>query len=71
MAISRSTRLFYSGCFAMAKKKKTVKLTKKSLTICKECGRPKIKDERIVTEDRMGLIDENLFPHKTEGVKLS
>jgi hypothetical protein len=52
-------------------KKKTVKLNKKMFTICPTCGRPKIKDERLVTEERLGLIDENLPPHKTEGIKLS
>lgn len=55
----------------MTKKKKTIKFNKKNLTICKDCGKPKLKDERIITEDRMGLIDENLPPHRTEGVKLS
>ena len=52
-------------------RKKIVKLTKKILDTCPHCGKPKIKDERVITEDRMGLIDENLPPHKTEGVKLS
>lgn len=52
-------------------RKKIIKLTKKSLEKCPHCGKPKYKDETVVTEDRMGLIDENLFPHKTEGVKLS
>jgi len=41
-------------------RKKIVKFSKKNLTICKKCGKPKIKDERIVTPDRMGLVDENL-----------
>jgi len=39
-------------------KKKIVKLTKKSLTICPSCGKPKAKDERIVTTDRMHYINE-------------
>ena len=51
-------------------KKKTIKFDKKNLTICPTCGKHKLKDERIVTEDRMGLIDENLPPHRTEGVTL-
>jgi len=51
-------------------RKKTVKLTKKNLTICPECGRPKLKDERIVSDERMALVDENLPPHRTEGLKL-
>ena len=52
------------------RKKKIIKLTKKSLEKCPHCGKPKYKDETVVTEDRMGLIDENLPPHRTEGVIL-
>lgn len=52
-------------------KKKIVKFNKKNLTICPDCGKPKIKDERIVTLDRMGLVDENLEPHKADWIPLS
>lgn len=52
-------------------KKKTIKFNKKNLTKCTECGRPKIMDERIVTPDRMGLVDENLEPHKADRIPLS
>jgi hypothetical protein len=51
-------------------RKKTVKLTKKNLTICPDCGRPKVKDERVVSDERAALIDENLEPHKMEGLTL-
>lgn len=51
-------------------KKKTVKLNKKDLTVCSHCGRPKVKDERIVSDERAALIDENLDPHKMEGLTL-
>lgn len=51
-------------------KKKIVKLTKKSLTTCKECGRPKLKDERVVSSERMGLVDENLEPHRADWIPL-
>ena len=51
-------------------KKKIVKFNKKSLTICPSCGKPKIKDERIVTLDRMGLVDENLEQHKADWIPL-
>ena len=52
-------------------KRKTIKFNKKNLTICKDCGKPKIKDERIVTPERMGLVDENLEPHKADRIPLS
>jgi len=39
-------------------KKKTVKLTKKTLDTCPECGRKKLKDETIVTPERMQLIND-------------
>jgi hypothetical protein len=51
-------------------KKKTIKLTKRVLTTCSECGRPKFKDDRRISEEQMALIDENLPPHKTEGITL-
>ena len=51
-------------------KKKVIKFNKKILDVCPHCGKPKVKDERLVTEDRMGLIDENLFPYRTEGTIL-
>jgi len=51
-------------------RKKTVRFNKKLLTKCSECGRPKLKDNRIVTDEQMALIDENLPPHKTEGITL-
>ena len=52
-------------------RKKIVKLTKKILDTCPHCGKPKVKDERIVTLDRMGLVDENLEPHKADWIPLS
>lgn len=52
------------------RKKKIVKFSDKNLTICKDCGKPKIKDERIVTLERMGLVDENLEPHKADWIPL-
>ena len=51
-------------------RKKTVRFNKKLLTKCSECGRPKLKDDRRISEEQMALIDENLPPHKTEGLKL-
>ena len=42
----------------MPAKKKTVKLTKKVLHECPTCGRKKLKDETLVTNDRMQLINE-------------
>jgi hypothetical protein len=51
-------------------RKKTVKLTKKNLTICPDCGRPKVKDERVVTEERLALVNENVSDHDLEGVPL-
>lgn len=39
-------------------KKKTVKLTKKALETCPHCGRKKAKNEALVTNDRMQLINE-------------
>ena len=54
----------------MTKKKKTIKFNKKNLTICPDCGRPKIKDERIVSQERMGLVDENLEPHVADRIPL-
>jgi len=39
-------------------KKKTVKLTKKALDTCPHCGRKKIKDESIITGERMQVINE-------------
>lgn len=39
-------------------KKKTVKLTKKVLETCPHCGRKKIKDESIITGERMQVINE-------------
>ena len=51
-------------------KKKTIKFNKKNLTICKEGGKPKIKYERIVSLERMGLVDENLEPHKADWIPL-
>ena len=39
-------------------KNKVVKFDKKNLTICPSCGKPKTKDERIVTADRMNYINE-------------
>ena len=51
-------------------RKKTVRFNKKMLTKCSECGRPKLKDNRIVTDEQMALIDENLPPHKTERLNL-
>jgi|DEB19_MinimDraft_3_1074340.scaffolds.fasta_scaffold00424_16 hypothetical protein len=39
-------------------KKKIVKLTKKILEPCPHCGRPKAKDETIVTPERMQLIND-------------
>jgi len=51
-------------------KKKTIKLTKKVLTICSECGRPKIKDDRKVSAEQLALIDENIPAHRTEEIPL-
>jgi len=50
-------------------KKKIVKSTKKSLTICPSCGRIKAKDERIVTADRMNYINEVM--QRLDGITLS
>ena len=50
-------------------KKKTVKLTKKALEKCPTCGRPKVKDESIVTPERMQLINDVM--QQLDGVKLT
>lgn len=54
----------------MPKKKKLIKLNKKILNKCPTCGRPQVKNEYIVSEERAALIDENLDPHKMEGLPL-
>lgn len=41
-------------------KKKVVKLTKKVLEECPHCGRKKAKNEALVSNDRMQLINEVL-----------
>ena len=41
-------------------KKKTVKLTPKVLHTCPTCGRKKGKNEALVSNDRMQLINEVL-----------
>ena len=50
-------------------KKKTVKLTKKTLNTCPHCGRKKLKDESIVTPERMQLINDVM--QQLDGVKLT
>lgn len=50
-------------------RKKVIKLTKKSLEVCKTCGRPKLKDESIVTPERMQLINDVM--QQLDGVKLT
>jgi len=39
-------------------KKKTIKLNPKNLHVCENCGRPKLKDESKVSNDRMQMINE-------------
>ena len=39
-------------------KKKVIKLTKKSLETCSHCGKPKLKDESKVSNERMQVINE-------------
>lgn len=39
-------------------RQKKVKLTKKILDVCPHCGRPKAKDESIVTNDRMNFVND-------------
>jgi hypothetical protein len=39
-------------------KKKTVKLTKKALDECPTCGRKKLKNEALVSNDRMKIIND-------------
>lgn len=39
-------------------KKKTVKLTKKVLETCPHCGRKKAKNEALVTNERMQVIND-------------
>ena len=51
-------------------KKKTIKFNKKILNKCPSCGRPQVKNEYLISEERAALIDENLAPHKMEGLKL-
>jgi len=50
------------------KKKKTVKFTKKSLTICPSCGKPKLKDDAAITEEQMARVNENISVHDMEGL---
>jgi len=50
------------------KKKKLVKFTKKSLTICKNCGKPKLKDDAAITEEQMARVNENISAHDIEGL---
>ena len=52
-------------------KKKTVKLTKKTLNTCPHCGRKKLKDESIVTPDRMQLINEVMSKLDEDNVRLA
>lgn len=51
-------------------RKKIIKFTKKNLTICPHCGKRKLKDERIVSEERLALVNENIPQHSTEEIKL-
>ena len=51
-------------------KKKIVKFDKKMLNKCPSCGRPQVKDERIVTEERLALVNENVSDRNLEGVVL-
>jgi hypothetical protein len=50
-------------------KKKIVKFNKKNLEPCPHCGKPKLKDESIVTPDRMQLIAEVM--QRLDDVRLS
>ena len=50
-------------------KRKTVKLTKKVLETCPECGRKKAKNEAIVTQERMHIINDVMT--KLDDVRLS
>jgi MoaA/NifB/PqqE/SkfB family radical SAM enzyme len=52
-------------------KKKTVKLTKKALDKCPHCGRPKAKDETVVTPERMQLINEVMSKLDEENIRLA
>lgn len=50
--------------------KKKVKLSKKILNKCPSCGRPQVKNEYVVSEERAALIDENLEPHVADRIPL-
>ena len=50
-------------------KKKTVKLTKKALEKCPTCGRPKVKDESKVSNERMHVINDVMT--QLDGIRLS
>jgi len=50
-------------------KKKVIKLTKKTLETCSHCGRPKIKDESKVSNERMQVINEVM--QQLDDVRLS
>ena len=53
----------------MPAKKKTVKLTKKSLEVCPHCNRPKAKNEALVTNERMHVINDVMS--KLDDVRLA
>jgi MoaA/NifB/PqqE/SkfB family radical SAM enzyme len=52
-------------------KKKTVKLTNKVLDTCPHCGRKKLKDESIVTPERMQFINEVVTKLDENNVRLA
>lgn len=54
----------------MPSKKKTIKFNKKNLTICPSCGKPKIKDDAVITEEQMARVNENISDHNMEGLIL-
>ena len=50
------------------RKKKLVKFSEKNLTICKDCGKPKLKDDAKVTEEQLARVNENISAHDMEGL---
>lgn len=53
----------------MPAKKKTVKLTPKVLHTCPTCGRKKAKNEALVTNERMQVINDVMS--KLDDVRLA
>jgi len=50
------------------RKKKLVKFSEKNLTICKDCGKPKLNDDAAITEEQLARVNENISAHDMEGL---